>query len=290
MHLQEVGVWAPELRNGEESARREAAAQLDELGYGTLWFPGSGGGDSLECAAVLLDATTRAVVATGITNIWTEEPADVAREHAALAAAHDHRFLLGLGISHRPLVDRVSTKRYDKPFSAMVSYLDDLDAAPTAPPIEERVIAALGPKMLEVSRDRAAGTHPYLVTPEHTRIARAAVGPDKHVAPEQGVVLERDPDKARALAREFLKLYLPLPNYFKTWERLGFTEDDRRDGGSDRLVDALIAWGDEDAIAARVREHLDAGADHVCLQVIHDEDGLPTEQWRRLADALIPRT
>jgi probable F420-dependent oxidoreductase len=290
MHLQEIGIWASELRNGEESVRREAAAQLDELGFGALWFPGSGGDDSLECAAVLLDATTRAVVATGITNIWTEEPADVARKHAELAGRHGHRLLLGLGISHRPLVDRVSTKRYDKPFSAMVAYLDELDAAPEPPPIEERVLAALGPKMLEVSGARAAGTHPYLTTPEHTRIAREAVGPDKHVAPEQGVVLESDPDKARALARGFLKLYLPLPNYFKTWERLGFTEEDRRDGGSDRLVDALIAWGDEDAIASRVREHLDAGADHVCLQVIHDEDGLPVQQWRRLADALIPRT
>jgi len=286
MQLGRIGVWARELRAGEESARREAAARLEELGYGTLWFPGGAGDDSMACAGVLLDATTRATVATGITNIWTEAPADVAAAHARLAERHDRRFLLGLGISHRPLVERVGGN-YDKPFSAMVAYLDALDAAPEPPPHDEIVIAALGPRMLRLCAERTAGTHPYLTTPEHTRVARETVGPDKVVAPEQGVVLERDPERARALARGFLTPYLRLPNYANNWRRHGFTDDDIRDEGSDRLVDALIAWGDEEAIAARVREHLDAGADHVCIQVIHDEDGLPVRQWERLAEALI---
>jgi probable F420-dependent oxidoreductase len=169
----------------------------------------------------------------------------------------------------------------------MVAYLDALDAAPEPPPREERVLAALGPRMLALSRDRSAGAHPYLTQPEHTAVAREALGEGKLLAPEQGVVLESDPDRARELARGFLKPYLGLPNYTNNWLRHGFTEDDLRDGGTDRLVDALIAWGDEDAIHARVREHLDAGADHVCLQVIHGGDRPPLQEWRRLAGVLV---
>jgi probable F420-dependent oxidoreductase len=285
MRLQRIGVWTRELRTGEDSKRREVAAQLEELGYGALWFPGGHGDDSLDCARVVLDATERAVVATGITNIWREEPAEVAAKHAELGERYGHRFLLGLGISHRAPMDRIKEGMYDKPFSAMVAYLDALDAQPTPPPVDERVIAALGPRMLRVSAERAAGTHPYLSNPEHTRVAREAVGPGKLVAPELGIVLETDPDRARALAREFIERYLPLPNYFNNWLRHGFTEDDLRDGGSDRLIDGLIAWGDEEAIAARVQEHLDAGADHVCLQFI--PDGAVVDQWRRIAEALI---
>jgi probable F420-dependent oxidoreductase len=284
MQLQRVGIWARELRVGDEGVRREAAAELEQLGYGTLWFPGSAGSDSLDCAEILLDATQRVVVATGITNIWTEEPEGVAAGHVRLAAAHDHRFLLGLGASHAPLIG----DRYRKPYSSMVEYLDRLDAAPEPPPVEERVLAALGPRMLALSRDRAAGAHPYLVPPEHTAIAREAIGEDKLLAPEQAVVLESDPVRARELARGHLELYLVLPNYTNNWLRHGFTEDDLRDGGTDRLVDALVAWGDEDAIHARVREHHDAGADHVCLQVIHGGDGPPLQEWRRLAGALVP--
>jgi probable F420-dependent oxidoreductase len=287
MHLGRIGIWGRELRAGEESARREAAGQLEELGYGTLWFPGGGGDDSLDCAEVVLDATQRVVVATGITNIWTEPAEDVAVQRARLVREHDGRFLLGLGISHARMVNRMEEGLYRKPYSAMVAYLDALDASAEPQPIEERIIAALGPRMLRLSRDRSAGTHPYLVNPEHTAVAREAVGPGKLVAPEQAVVLESDPERARSLARGHLELYLGLPNYANNWKRHGFTDDDIRDGGSDRLVDGLVAWGDESAIVARVQEHLDAGADHVCLQVIHDEDGLPTEQWRRLAEALL---
>jgi probable F420-dependent oxidoreductase len=287
MQLQRVGVWARELRAGDESARREAAAQLEELGYGTLWFPGGAGDDSMDCARVVLDATKSAVVATGITNIWTEEPAGVAAAHDELTSTYGKRFLLGVGISHAPLVNRLEEGQYRKPYSAMVRYLDELDAAPTPPPHDEIVIAALGPRMLRLSAERTAGTHPYLSNPEHTRVARDTVGEGKIVAPEQGIVLETDPERARALARGFIERYLTLPNYFNNWMRHGFTEDDLRDGGSDRLIDGLIAWGDEEAIATRVQEHLDAGADHVCVQFIHDVDGHPVEQWRRVAEALI---
>jgi probable F420-dependent oxidoreductase len=283
MQLHRIGIWARELRRGDESVRREAAAELAQLGYGTLWFPGMAGSDSIDCAGVLLDATEHVVVATGITNIWTEEPAGVAAGHARLTKAHPGRFLLGLGVSHAPLIGE---ERYRRPYSAMVSYLDALDAASEPPPVDERVLAALGPRMLALSRDRSAGAHPYLVTPEHTTIAREAIGEGKLLAPEQAVVLERDPSRARELARGHLEGYLRLPNYTNNWLRHGFTEDDLRDGGSDRLVDALIAWGDEDAIHARVREHHDAGADHVCLQVIHGGEGPPLEEWRRLAGVL----
>ena len=176
---------------------------------------------------------------------------------------------------------------YDKPLARTAAFLDELDAAvpPLAP--ANRVLAALGPKMLELARARTAGVHPYLVTPEHTAIARAAVGPDALVAPEQALVLETDPAAARAIARVHLSTYLGLPNYANNWRRLGYTEDDIADGGSDRLVDALVAWGDEAALAARVQEHRDAGADHVCVQVLtEDPRALPLAQWRRLAPAL----
>jgi probable F420-dependent oxidoreductase len=286
MELGQIGFWGRELRAGDEGARREAAAQLEELGYGALWFPGGHGDDSMECARIVLEATSEVPVATGITNIWTEPAEEVARARRALAEQHDHRLLLGVGISHRAPMDRIQEGMYDKPYSAMVAYLDALDAT-DAPPTDEIVIAALGPRMLRLCAQRTAGTHPYLSNPEHTRAAREIVGPDKLVAPEQGIVLETDPDRARALARGFLARYIVLPNYANNWLRHGFTEDDLRDGGSDRLVDGLIAWGDEDAVRARVQEHLDAGADHVCLQFIHDGDDHPVEQWRRIAEALL---
>jgi probable F420-dependent oxidoreductase len=287
MELGQIGIWTRDLRSGEESARREVAAQLEELGFGTLWFPGGAESDSLACAGIVLDATSSVTVATGITNIWTEEPTGVAAAHAELARTRGRRFLLGLGIGHRPSIENIQPGLYDKPFSAMVEYLDALDAAPEPPPRDERVIAAIGPRMLQLCRERSAGTHPYLTTPDHTRAAREAVGPERIVAPEQGVVLESDPGRARELARSFLERYLVLPNYFKNWLRYGYTEDDLRDGGSDRLIDGLIAWGSDEAVATRVREHLDAGADHVCIQVIHDGDGPPIEGWRRIAEVLL---
>jgi probable F420-dependent oxidoreductase len=281
------GIWSAALRYGDPAKVADAVPELEELGYSTLWIPDVGG-DLWTPLANLLAATKTATVATGILNLWMHAPDETAANHARLTAAHGDRFLCGIGISHRPLIDTVNEPgTYQKPIETMAQYLDGLDAAD--PPLDagNRVLAALGPKMLELARTRTAGTHPYLVTPELTKRAREGVGPDRLVASEQAVVLETDPDKARAIARAHLRTYLALPNYSNNWKRQGFTDDDLADGGSDPLVDALVAWGDDAAIAARVNEHRDAGADHVCIQVLtEDPRDFPLDQWRALAPAL----
>lgn len=281
-----TGIWSPALRYGDPAVAADLAAELETLGYAALWIPDVGG-DVFGAVENLLAATTTATIATGILNLWMHEPEETAAQHARMTAAHGRRFLVGIGVSHAPLIDRQEAGRYRKPLARTREFLDGLDAAPTPLPVDDRVLAALGPKMLELARDHAAGAHPYLVTPEHTAVTRQAVGPEKLVLPEQGVVLETDPERARAIARTHLATYLALPNYSNNWKRLGFTEDDLPDGGSDRLVDALVVWGDEATIAARVQQHRDAGADHVCLQVL-TEDGatLPIGDCRRLAAAL----
>jgi probable F420-dependent oxidoreductase len=282
-----TGIWSGALRYGDPAASAEAAAELEQLGYSALWVPDVGG-DVFGAVANLLGATSTATIATGILNLWMHTAEETASAHAALTAEHGDRFLVGIGVSHAPLIDATEAGRYRKPYQQMVSYLDGLDAA--TPPLtpDRRALAALGPKMLELARDRTAGVHPYLVTPEHTGLARAAVGPAALVAPEQAIVLETDPAAARELARLHLSGYLALPNYANNWRRLGFTEDDIAGGGSDRLVDALVAWGDEDAIAARVQEHRHAGADHVCVQVIvADRRALTRDEWRRVAPAIV---
>jgi probable F420-dependent oxidoreductase len=282
MDLGTTGIWSTELaRWPDRGARQEAAAELEALGYGTLWFPGGGSDGALDHAAVLLEATERVPVATGILNIWMEDAHHVAREHHGLQERHGGRLLLGLGASHARLV-----RDYSKPYSAMVRYLDDLDASDPPVPHEDIVLAALGPRMLALSRDRTAGAHPYLVDASHTATAREILGDGPVLAPEQAVVLETDPARARELARGHLERYLEMPNYTNNWRRLGYTDEDVAAPGSDRLVDGLVAWGDEAAIAARVAEHRDAGADHVCIQVIHGGEGLPLAEWRRLAGAL----
>ena len=246
------------------------------------------GGDVFAPLANLLGATSTATIATGILNVWMHTPDETAAQHASLSAEHGARFLCGIGISHRPFIDMVNSPgTYKNPVETMAEYLDGLDAADAPLAKDDRVLAALGPKMLELARTRTAGTHPYLVTPELTANARAGIG-DGLVASEQGVVLDTDPTSARATARAHLKTYLALPNYSNNWKRQGFTDDDIADGGSDRLVDALVVWGDEATIAARVQEHRDAGADHVCIQVLTDDPaGFPLEQWRALAPALV---
>jgi probable F420-dependent oxidoreductase len=264
----------------------DAAAQLEEFGYSALWLPGWRA-DVFDVASSLLKATGRIVVATGIVSVWDHRAAATAASHAALQESHPGRFLLGLGVSHAMLVDRNSPGRYKHPVRVMSVYLDELDRMTPAVPIDERIIAALGPRMLGLAGERSTGTHPYLVTPEHSHVARQLVGPGKVVAPEQGVVLENDPARARQMARGHLELYLRLPNYVNNWRRLGFTDDDFAHGGSDRLVDGLIAWGDEARIAERVRAHHDAGANHVCIQVIGSSTGAPPlTEWHRLAEAL----
>ncbi len=267
-----VGVWSRELRyHDDRGARRDAAAELEALGYSALFIPDAGG-DVFGACAEMLDATRSLPVLTGILNIWMHSAPSVAAGVSALGP----RFVLGLGASHASLVGE---DRYRRPLSAMRAYLDELDAAGAG----ERFLAALGPRMLELSRDRAIGAHPYLVTVAHTEAARATLGPDRLLAVEQGVVLSRD----RALARAHVAPYLELPNYVANFRRMGFGDADLAASGSDALVDALVAWGDEERIAARVRAQLDAGADHVCIQVIDAvDDTPPVESWRRLAPAL----
>jgi probable F420-dependent oxidoreductase len=288
--LGRVGVWGGTLRRAPLREAVDAAVELDRLGYGVLWLPGRGGkdGDSVfERAASVLTETSRMTVATGIVSVWEIPAATTAAEHSRLTAAHPGRFLLGLGISHAPLVDQDEPGRYARPIETMSAYLDELDATPHPVPREQRVIAALGPRMLRLARERSAGTHPYLVTPEHTLRAREAMGPDRLVVPEQGVVLSEDPLAGRRIARRHLSGYLRLPNYTNNWMRLGFTPDDLENGGSDRLVDALVAWGDAAAIRTRVDEHLRLGADQVALQVLREDNELPREEWRELAGALL---
>ncbi len=279
--LGRYGVWSFQLRSEDPEGiteRAEAAAELEELGFPALWLGGSPG---VRHAVPLVEATSRLVVATGIQSIWDYEATETASAYAELEAAHPGRFLLGLGVSHAG-----QAERYRRPYASMVEYLDALDAA--GQPAERRVLAALGPKMLELSRDRAAGSHPYLVTPEHTAQARAALGESPLLAPELKVVLDTDPDRARATARGTLAMYLTLPNYTNNFLRIGFTEDDIADGGSDRLVDAVFAWGDENRIRERIDAFHTAGADHVTLQVIENQarGALPRDGWRRLAALL----
>jgi len=288
MDLGAVGVWSAALRYGDRGEAVVAARELEELGYGTLWVPGGAGGDVFDAAGALLDATSRVTVATGIVNLWMHSPSETAGAHARLTEAHPDRFLLGIGVSHAPLVDAQEPGRYRAPLAAMRDYLDALDRADPAVPVDERALAALGPRMLELARDRSLGAHPYLVTPDHTRQARTVLGEGPVLAPEQAVVLDTDPAAAREVARAHLAIYLGLPNYVNNLLRLGFDERDVQDGGSDRLVDGLVAWGDERAIARRVADHRAAGADHVCVQVLSTDLREPSRSaWRALAAVLV---
>jgi probable F420-dependent oxidoreductase len=279
----EIGVWSPQLREGDAHEVAEAATELEELGYDTIWVPGREHEDLEERLRLLLSATERMTVATGIVSIWTHPADATAALHARLASEFPGRFLLGLGVSHAPAVGG----RYRKPLTEMVRYLDALDEADPPVPRTERVLAALAPRMLALARERARGSHPYLVTPEHTRSAREALGPDALLAPEQTVVLEKEADAARAVARQWLARYRQLPNYTNNWLRTGFDHADVENGGSNRLIDALVAWGDADTIRARVEAQRAAGADHVAIQVVtSDPAQLPREQWHRLAAAV----
>jgi probable F420-dependent oxidoreductase len=280
-----VGVWSGQLRYGDPGRAAEAAAELDELGFTALWVPDRGG-PVLESVENLLKATEHTLIATGVLNLWMHDPAHVAAGYAELRAAYSDRFLLGIGVSQAAVVDAVEPGRYRKPMAAMRAFLDDLDAAPVPVPSDHRVLAAIGPKMLSLSAERAGGAHPYLVTPEATRDAREALGTGPLLLPEQTVILSDDADEARTIGRQFLSFYLTFATYANKMLQSGFTAEDV-DTVSDRLVDAVIAWGDEDAIIRRIDEHLAAGADHVCVQVLTgDPEGFPMPQWRRLAAAL----
>jgi probable F420-dependent oxidoreductase len=285
MDLSGVGVWSHHLRYGEPAQSAEAAAELEDLGFTALWIPDVGG-PVLDSVDHLLESTKHTVIATGILNLWMHEPSDVAASYASLTKTHGERFLLGIGCSHAPLVDAKEPGRFRKPLAATGSFLDALDAAEQPVPVENRVIGALGPKMLELSATRTRGAHPYLGTPEHTRQAREVLGDGPLLLPEQTVVLTENRAEARAIGTDWLRAYLTLPNYANRLSRSGFSQDDL-DSVSDRLFDAIIAWGNEDAIVQRVDEHKQAGADHVCVQVLTaDPQEFPRDQWRRLAEVL----
>ncbi|MGU3652202.1 LLM class F420-dependent oxidoreductase [Mycolicibacterium sp. A43C] len=285
MELSGTGIWSSHLRYGDAGQAAEAAAELEGLGYPALWIPDVGG-PLLESVENLLNATTTVTIATGTLNLWMHDPAEVAAAHTRLQAEHGGRFLLGIGVSHAPLIDSKSPGTYRRPLAATAAFLDGLDNAEQPVPATDRVLAALGPKMLQLSADRSRGAHPYLVTPEHTATAREVLGAGPLLLPEQTVVLSEDADFARGIARAWVRNYLAMPNYANNLLRSGFTEEDVT-SVSDRLVDAIVVWGDEQAILARVNEHKAAGADHVCIQVLDsDPSALPFEQWRRLAPVL----
>jgi probable F420-dependent oxidoreductase len=271
MPLGQIGIW----RRHQEGL--DAVEEIEALGYGALWL---GGSPSPAEARAFLERSSTLTVATGILNIWRHEPADVAAGHAELQRAFPGRFLLGIGVGHPE-----RTSEYRRPLAAMRAFFDGLDAAPEPVPRDERVAAALGPKMLELAAERSRGAHPYFTTPEHTRIARETVGPDALVAPEVAVVVEPDPERARERARAYAATYLGTSNYVRNLLRLGFTERDVADGGSDRLIDAVIPHGTAGAVAEAVRAHLDAGADHVCLQPV-GHGPAPLDDYRALAREL----
>jgi probable F420-dependent oxidoreductase len=295
VQLGKVGVWIAAFTVAPAAEARPAAQEIERLGYDTIWYPeGLGTRESFTNAAVLLAATDRIRVASGIANVWGRDGVTAANAARVLADAYDNRFLLGLGVSHRRQVDPRG-HRYHKPVAHMSAFLAAMDDDPvdspdataaTRPPVP-RVLAALRPPMLRLAAEKALGAHTYLVSVEHTRRAREILGNDALLIPEQKVVLASDPSEARRRARAATAWYLDTPNYVENLRWLGFSDDDLAGGGSDRLVDALVAAGDEETIRARVREHLDAGATQVAIQPLEDGDRFGRETLRRLVPALL---
>jgi probable F420-dependent oxidoreductase len=285
------GIWWPTDAMGAEAAA-EFAVWLESLGYGALWIPETLGRDPFAHAGFLLAETSSLVVATGIANIFNRHPGSMRQAQLTLAEQSGGRFLLGAGVSHAPIVAGVRKLDYSKPLTSMREHLQGMAESmymappPAVPP--KTVIAALGPKMLELAASAADGAHPYWTTPEHTAQAKAVLGDDKMLCVEQKVVLCDDAAEARATARAALGVYIGLPNDYKNWFRLGFDESDLADGGSDRLIDTLVPWGTADQIEARVAEHVDAGATHVCLQPLKPAARMG-EPDRDALEALAPR-
>lgn len=290
--LSSVGLWTGALDMVPAARACDLAVELEELGYGALWLPEVAGRDPFVHLAMLLSATQRIVGATGIASIWARDAVTTSCAANALTEAFPDRVLIGLGVSHQNLVGGLRGHHYDKPLTAMRRYLDGIDRAPyTAhrPTTPVRyVLGALRPRMLGLAGQRTKGAHPYFVSPEHTARARNILGDGPLLCPEQAVILEPDPVKARAIARAHTSVYLAQPNYVQNLRDLGFAEADLdKPGGSDALVDALVARGEVDTVIARIREHLDAGADHVAVQVLTAQKrGIPDTQWRELAAPL----
>jgi probable F420-dependent oxidoreductase len=272
MELGAVGIW----RRHQEGL--DGVAEIEALGYGTLWV---GGSPSLQQVRPFLERSSTIAVATGILNVWMHEPGDVAAQRAELARDFRGRFVLGIGVGHPE-----ATAEYQSPLAKMSAFFDGLDAAPDPVPKDERVAAALGPKMLDLAARRSLGTHTYFITPEHTRFARERIVADALVAPELAVVVEPDDETARIIAREYAALYLARSNYTNNLLRFGYTERDVADGGSDRLIDAVVPHGSAERVAEAVRAHLDAGADHVALQPL-GHGGAPVADYEALAKALL---
>jgi probable F420-dependent oxidoreductase len=284
-----VGVWTFEAERMPAAAEREYARAVESLGFKTLWIPESlGSKEAFAHASLLLAATKTLIVATGIANIWARDAVAMANGARALVDAYPDRFLNGLGVSHAPAV-KTRGQSYSRPLEYMRRYLDAMDAAPyTGPKVDApRVLAALGPQMLRLSAERALGAHPYFVPVEHTTVARKELGAGPLLAVEQAAAVSEDPSIARATARRHMKRYLDLDNYVNNLRRLGWTDPDLAEGGSDKLVDAIVAWGGTGAIKARIDEHTKRGADHVCLQVLRaDPAGSPTADLERIAKAV----
>ncbi|OHV31842.1 MULTISPECIES: LLM class F420-dependent oxidoreductase [Pseudofrankia] len=296
LDLGRIGIWSPSFAWADPSGRlvddaADAVAELEALGFGALWLGSSD--PALRLPEHLLAASSRLVLATGIVNVWTVEPDELAVNYHRLADAHPGRFLLGLGAGHAANVQPLG-RTYTRPLGFLAGFLDALDAAPRPVPADRRILAALREKALRLAGERSVGAHPYLTTPDHTHLARGILGDGPLLVPEQKVVLREDPTEALALARATVRYYLRLPNYVNNLLALGFTDDDVAGDGSDRLVDALVARGSAEQVAKRVTEHLEAGADHVVVQAIvpganpTERAGWPTRaEWRELAGALL---
>ncbi|TQJ25666.1 putative F420-dependent oxidoreductase [Micromonospora sp. A202] len=288
--LPAVGLWSMELRGAADPVIRDAATELDDQGFRALWVPGLDGGGAVNDIGHLLGAAPHATIALGVLAIWGQDPAALGDRLAALDAAHGPRTVFGFGVSNAHSAAQAG-QDYGRPVESMNRWLDSLDAAPRPVPVERRILGALGPRMADLAADRTAGWHPFMVTPDYSAVQRERVGAQPLIAPHLAVVLEKNPERARAAARAGIGMFIGFPTYRANLARLGFTDDDLVPGGSDRLIDALVAWGDLDAVASRIREHLDAGANHVALHVLRPDDpgrpALPLPQWRDLA-ALLP--
>lgn len=287
--LGRFGVWSWAFVTSPAAEVRAAARAVEDLGYGALWYPESTGREAFAAASLMLEATERIAVASGIANLWARDATAMANGARSLAEAHPGRFVLGVGVSHAPSVARRGGD-YRHPLRMMSAYLDGMeDAGYTGPeptPPVPVLLAALGPRMLGLAGERTAGAHPYFVPVAHTAFARNLLGPGPFLAPEQAVVLDADPDRARALARDHTARYLALDNYSRNLRRLGWADEELREGGSDALVDALVAWGEIGAVSERIAAHLAAGADHVSIQVLSDGAEFPLGSLERLSSAL----
>jgi probable F420-dependent oxidoreductase len=282
-----LGLWTMYLDAVSPERSAETAREIESLGYAALWYPEAWGREALTNAGLLLSSTSTLIVASGIANIWGRDAVAASNGAKTLGAAYGERFVLGLGVSHEPLVERLRGHEYKTPLSAMREFLLAMDKAPMfadeGSTRVARVLAALGPKMLELAATLADGALPYLVTPEHTALARESLG-EQFLAVEQTVVLGQNREEYLRRAHEHLEIYTGLDNYRASWRRLGFGEDDFIRGGSERLCEAMVVHGDESAVLERVTQHRDAGADHVCLQVLSADIATPPlEEWRRLA-------